>query len=322
MKILVYSFNDKLGDGLQKVSFLQQLKKIYPDSHITYTTTQTTTLRKIINPLIENIIDEFIEKNFIRSSIFDLFKQNKIFEKKYYDLIIDLQKVVTRTLNLKKINHKKFFSTSAKFLFSDIKNNQNLEFKGIYIERFYFNILSLITNRKIKDIENINIPFYGTPKLTNQKKKKIIGIAPGAGNPIREWGFENYFKIAKILRKEGYKVYFFLGPSEKRYLDICRSSNFECPEWDGDSMISENILFIMNLAKQVDCLLCNDGGTSWIFEFAGVKTFKIFGVTNERKFARPKYCKTIQVKDYGYSSLQSFPISLYQEQLGKYLKIA
>ena len=76
----------------------------------------------------------------------------------------------------------------------------------------------------------------------------------------------------------------------------------------------------MNLAKQVDCLLCNDGGTSWIFEFAGVKTFKIFGVTNEKKFARPEYCKTIQVKDYGYSSLQSFPINLYQQELNKYLK--
>ena len=44
MKILVYSFNDKLGDGLQKISFLQKLKKIYPSSFITYTTTNTTTL--------------------------------------------------------------------------------------------------------------------------------------------------------------------------------------------------------------------------------------------------------------------------------------
>ena len=320
MKILVYSFNDKLGDGLQKVSFLQKLKEIYPIASITYTTSQTTTLKKILYPLLENVIDEFIEENLIRSSIYDLLKINEIFKKKHFDLIIDLQKVVTRTLNLKKISHGKFFSTSANFLFSDIKNNQNLDFKGIYIERFYYNILSLISNEKIKKIQDINIPFYQTPKIINQKKKKIIGIAPGAGDPIREWGFKNYIEIAKKLRADDYQVNFFLGPNEKKYLDICRSFNFNCPEWDGGKMISKSILFIMNLAKQVDCLLCNDTGTSWIFEFAGVKTFKIFGVTSERKFARPEYCKTIQVKDFGYSTLQSFPVNLYQEELNKYLK--
>ena len=35
----------------------------------------------------------------------------------------------------------------------------------------------------------------------------------------------------------------------------------------------------MGLAKQMSCLLCNDSGTAWMFEFMGVKTLKIFGVT-------------------------------------------
>ena len=48
MKILIYSFNDKIGDGLQKITFIQSLKKIYPKSQITYTTTNTTTLKKSI----------------------------------------------------------------------------------------------------------------------------------------------------------------------------------------------------------------------------------------------------------------------------------
>ena len=47
----------------------------------------------------------------------------------------------------------------------------------------------------------------------------------------------------------------------------------------------------------MSCLLCNDGGTAWMFEFAGVKTLKLFGVTNEKKFSRPGYSQSIQVKD-------------------------
>ena len=69
MKILIYSFNDKIGDGLQKVSFLQEIKRIYPNSHITYTTTNTTTLKDKLNPLVQECIDEFIENNNVTSSI-------------------------------------------------------------------------------------------------------------------------------------------------------------------------------------------------------------------------------------------------------------
>ena len=61
------------------------------------------------------------------------------------------------------------------------------KFKGIYIERFYYNILSLINNEYFEAIENISVPYTEAPKIINQKNKKIIGIAPGAGNPIREW---------------------------------------------------------------------------------------------------------------------------------------
>jgi len=98
MKILIYSFNDKLGDGLQKITFIQSLKKIFPDSQITYTTTNTTTLKSQLSPLIQGYIDHFIEYNQINSSLVNLFKKNEIFIGLYFDLIIDLQKVVIRTL--------------------------------------------------------------------------------------------------------------------------------------------------------------------------------------------------------------------------------
>ena len=320
MKILIYSFNDKLGDGLQKISFIQNLKKIYPNSSITYTTSQKTTLKTVLHPLILNCIDEFIENNQIKSSFFNFFKKNHNFKNLKFDLIIDLQKVVTRTINLKKIKHNFFFSATANFMFSDYKNIFKLKFKDIYIEQFYFNILSTIQKKKIKDLPNIEIPLNEPPKFSKENHKLRIGIAPGAGNIIREWGFSNYLSIAKKLRKKGFDIYFFLGPQEKNYLLECKKNNFECPEWDYENnFISKDIIYTMNLAKKMNCLLCNDSGTAWIFEFAGVKTFKIFGVTNERKFSRPNYCTTLQIKDYGFKNLHSFPISIYEKNLYKFL---
>ena len=117
MNILVYSFNDKIGDGLQKVTFLQTLKNIYPESKIYYTTTHTTTFKDKLNPLVKDTIFEIIENNGIQSSISNLFRKNTKLENQYFDLIIDLQKVVLRTLCLKKIPHKYFFSSCANFFF-------------------------------------------------------------------------------------------------------------------------------------------------------------------------------------------------------------
>ena len=121
MKILIYSFNDKIGDGLQKITFLQKIKDIYPNSIIYYTTSQTTTLKDKLNPLVKDIIHEFIENNKIDSSLLSLLRTNDKIPRVKFDLIIDLQKVVLRTLNLRKIPHRKFFSASANFLFSDFK---------------------------------------------------------------------------------------------------------------------------------------------------------------------------------------------------------
>jgi len=319
MKILVYSFNDKIGDGLQKITFLQELKRIYPNSIIYYTTTQTTTLKDKLNPLVKNIIDEFIEHNDIDSSFINLTKKNNKIPRIKFDLIIDLQKVVLRTLNLKKIPHKRFFSATANFLFSDFKNN-NLKFKNIYIEQFYFNILSIIQDKLIDTIPSIEIPNIDFNFKINSEKEKNIAIAPGAGNTIRQWKFDNYLKIAKMLRDRKFNVYFFLGPDEKELLEICLQNKFECPEWENGELISKNITFIMNLAKKMHCLLCNDGGTAWMFEFAGIKSLKIFGVTDERKFSRPGFSQSIQIKDYGYKNLNDFPVTKYQEILEDFLK--
>ena len=321
MKILIYSYNDKIGDGLQKITFIQSLKNIYPNSHITYTTTHSTTLKTTLNSLIVNCIDEFIEFNNIRSSFFDLFKINKNFINQKYDLIIDLQKVVLRTLNLRKISHNNFFSATANFAFSDFKNKNKYLFKNVYIERLYFNILNIISNKNIKEIPNINIPNNLISKdIITTNHNNNIGIAPGAGSESRKWDFYKYLEVGKYLKKKGFNIYFFLGPEEKRYLDICIDNDFICPEWKDSKMISNDITFTMSLAKNIKLLLCNDGGTSWMFEFAGVKTFKIFGITNANKFARPGYSRTIQVQDYGYSKIKDFPLAKYKEILDKFLK--
>lgn len=320
MKILIYSYNDKIGDGLQKISFLQQIRNAYPNAYITYTTTNTTTLKKFLNPLIENCIDEFIENNEIQSSFKNIFISNRVFKNHFYDLIIDLQKVVLRTLSLKKIPHNNFFSASANFIFSDYKNINNLKFKNIYIENFYFNILNILKNKNYK-VTDISIPSFKIDLSAINNKKIKVAISPGASSNDRKWQFEKYLAIANFLKSKNYEVYFFLGPDEFEYIDICRNDGFICPEWNANKeKISDSILYTMNLAKEMDYCLSNDSGTSWFFQFANVKTLKIFGNTNSIKFSRPGYCSSIQTSDFGFNDIKDFPIELYKNKLMSFLE--
>ena len=141
MKILIYSFNDKLGDGLQKISFIQNIKKNFPNSLITYTTSQKTTFKNTLNPLIKNYIDEIVEDNGIRSSFLDLFKKNKRFKGYYFDLIIDLQSKLRNSLILKQIPHSHFYSSTLNYKLCTIKND--------YKHKDHLKNLSLMLGREI-----------------------------------------------------------------------------------------------------------------------------------------------------------------------------
>ena len=75
------------------------------------------------------------------------------------------------------------------------------------------------------------------------------------------------------------------------------------PRWSNDEQVSKDIRFTMNLAKKMSCLLTNDGGTSWMFQFAGVKTLKIFGLTDAKKFLDQAFQKVFLFKNMGISQL-------------------
>jgi len=138
MKILVYSFNDKLGDGLQKVSFLQKLKEIYPIASITYTTTKTTTLKRVLYPLLENVVDEFIEENKIQSSNNEL---------------------VIKDIERKKIKFSSYFEVS---LPEDEKE---------YIVYFYDHFGNLFSSLK-KENKNIKEPLLRFGNFQNVEIKR------------------------------------------------------------------------------------------------------------------------------------------------------
>ena len=79
---------------------------------------------------LKNISSNYIHKIYEKVNL-NYFFWNKIsnkyhLEKEFFDIILDTQKSVFRTLTLKRIKHKTFISGSASGIFSDIRLNKNI----------------------------------------------------------------------------------------------------------------------------------------------------------------------------------------------------
>ena len=110
-KILIFSNGEKIGDGLIKLPFIREIYSQFEHSHITWlvygTTVYATTLKNISSKYVNEVID---------NSKLNLFPWNNIsnnydFSSKSYDIIIDTQKTVYKTLALRRI--KSIFKPSS-----------------------------------------------------------------------------------------------------------------------------------------------------------------------------------------------------------------
>ena len=293
--ILIYSGGETVGDGLYKISFLYNLRRAFPKSHITWMagkgpTEYSRSLKPLIVSLIDAVKEDYpIAKNPFLDLIFSYPLKNK-----YYDLIIDTQTVVIPTLILKRIKHGVFISSTANWLFSDIKfKDKN---KSISLNERLNLFIALVTNTKLsKNLNYVNLKgLYELKydKLAEKllpKNKNYIGISPGAGDKEKIWPLENFIEIALELKNKGRTPVFFLGPSEKDLLKYIkkRIPNALFPEWEDIAIKSglKGPILVIALAHKLKLGIANDSGTGHMFAAGGCPLISIFSKHSPLKYA-------------------------------------
>lgn len=286
-KILVFSNGEKLGDGIIKLPFIYDLKKSFNDSQIYWLTNGNTVYKTVLKCFVKNKLDFVYENSNINYLPFMKLSKKYQLEKIEFDLVIDTQKTFLKTLTLKKLKSKFFLSNSTNNLLSNIKSNQNFQYKKnvYYVENLY-NLLELFLNKKIKQRSKIVIPKEKLAKVSEifNKKKKYFGIAPGAGERKKIWSYKNYIKIVDLFKKEGFEPCFFFGPEDesirKKFLDYF-GSLFE-PEKKLSKVM--NIYCIMACTKFLKFSVANDSGVSHVLSTGHSYLFKIFDDKKPSKF--------------------------------------
>ena len=156
--ILVFSNGEKMGDGLIKLPLLYEIKKRIPDIKTYWMTNKGTTvynnrLKNIASQYIDEIYEQVNLQPFFWKKISDKYE----FENMKFNYILDTQKVIMRTIALKRIQSDMFISASAFGIFSNKKIKKIDKKRKFYLENL-FELLDLIVPGKIENDFKIKIP--------------------------------------------------------------------------------------------------------------------------------------------------------------------
>jgi len=302
--ILVFSNGEKLGDGIIKLPLLHEIKKRLPNYLLIWMTNKgKTAYNGQLKPIASQYIDEIIEQADLNPFFWQEISNSYSFQNKKYGYILDTQKVILRTVALKRIKCEHFISAAGKGIFSSGKvNTQTKNVRQYYLENL-FSLLNVIKPDNIDDTFKINIPEQLEKKLAIifNSQNKYIGIAPGAGEQNRIWPLEKFIEVGKYFEKKNYIIVLYLGPDEMK---IKHQLISEFPK----AIIPEDIInnfsnieIIMGSTKFINCALANDSGIGHMLSTKYSPLIKLFGHKDSNKFT-PQHKNLIPINSSEFDS--------------------
>lgn len=287
-RILFINFGG-LGDELLFLPTIQSIKKEFPNSHITLALEERS---KGITSLTDVINETFFANIKGRDKYIELLKLLfKIWQGKY-DIVISSgsNKFISIFLFLTFIKEKYGYNTGklSKILLTkaiDLNKNQ-------YAVQMYHDLAQSLTNIRTE-----------LPILSIQKKPHIsnsVIIHPGVSKvsiqkgmiktiPATEWA-----NVVEGLADIGKKVFLIGGPDDKECIDTI-AKIVPAEKFENLYGTTKNLKELAELISSAETFLCSDSAPLHIAVALGVKTFVIFGSTDDKKLI-PQNDKVTAIK--------------------------
>ncbi|MCK5555559.1 MAG: glycosyltransferase family 9 protein [Alphaproteobacteria bacterium] len=312
--ILVYTDGEVIGDGIIKIPFAATLKKAFPDARLTWLcggdTVYTCTLKELASPIIDEIIVLPAQK----------LKWAYMFGKpplnKYFDIIIDTQTKVKRSLWLYRIQHGAFLSASARYLLSSTRPSKSTD--GKIFDKLM--LLASLAAGKTLLPEKIELPFRWkeiAEKLL-PKGKRYIGFVPGASQPFKCWPLENFLALAQRLDTKGLVPVIFLGPQEEHMVPTIRAT---LPEAILPLSDVKDPCLTIALGQKLTASIANDSGGGHLIAAGGSPIVSLFRSSSVRKKFIPstQFATALAPEDFGGSRMDDIPLEAVAIALEKLL---
>lgn len=315
--VAVFSYEEIIGDGLYKLRVLRALRTAFPQAKITWITTRGTVFAHRLAPLTKGLIDEFRENSGIGVDIWALFKPLPFRDR--FDVIIDTQNVVWRSLTLKRVPHGVFVSPAAKFRLSDIEPPPGRVKPRHMVDRL-IELIELVAGPVPSKPLALNIPedIAQAAARALPDGADYVALAPGAGKRVKCWPLENFIAVAKEMQRDGLTPAFVIGPDETEWIAPLREAvpSALFPEQADVWGPGFSPLRTIALARRCRAALANDAGVSHMFGAADTPLLTLYGPTDAEKF-RPKVTngRVLSAKDFGSEEMRAIPVEAVTKEL-------
>ncbi|MBE7711594.1 MAG: glycosyltransferase family 9 protein [Cyanobacteria bacterium SIG31] len=287
-RILFINFGG-LGDEILFLPTIQSIKKEFPNSHITLALEERS--KGITN--LTNIIDKTIFVNIKNKNKYkELFNLLIKIWGSNFDIVISTgsNKFISIFLFMTFIKEKYGYNTGklSEFLLTktvDLNKNR-------YAVQMYQELAKPLTNT-----------ITELPELSIQKKptiKNSVLIHPGVSKisvqkgmiktiPATEWA-----RVVETLANRGKQVFLIGGPDDKECIDII-TQKVPAEKFENLYGTTKSLKELAELISSAEIFLCSDSAPLHIAVSLGIKTFAIFGSTDDKKLI-PQNNNVIAIK--------------------------
>ena len=219
--ILVYighNPDNALGENIIKLPFLRAIRQAFPDARVSWMYGRGPSFfEDSLKPLAEGLIDEVLNHTSLGASAAELFRRAPPLPGRRFDLVIDTQHALHRTLIVRRVAHGRFVSPTWNFLFSDMKPPAGLPRPTLLVDQLLA-LVAAAAGRVVRPshVAPLPEPWYAAADKILRPGPTYVGLAPGAGrrDTGKCWPLERFIAVAREQGAKGRVPVFFLGPDE------------------------------------------------------------------------------------------------------------
>jgi ADP-heptose:LPS heptosyltransferase len=311
--ILVYSMGEVIGDGLIKLPFIAGLRAAFPDAKISWCAAKGSTVYAgPLKSVVEGLIDEIVTDGPTGAGALDVLPWVKPFGGRTFDLIIDTQENVRRSVVARRAA-RRFVSASGRSDLPEAVIDRLGALLGEVSPGAGLQPLTLTNERAIKAAGAL-LPAGPT----------YVGFAPGAGGAEKRWPLERYIELARALEARGRTPVFFFGPDEDE--DAARAATavpdalFPEDERTDTYTDIKGPLLVIALAGRLAAAVANDAGPGHMLAAGGAPLLSLQKDRRKAVKFRPAAprLELLVAEDYG-SGMDALPLDPVTEALERLL---
>jgi len=239
------------------------------------------------------------------------------FDGRRYDLIVDTQQNVRRTLALRPAA-KTLVSPSLNFAFSDRKPKS---WPSGLADRLQ-TLLGLAAGQDLplRPVKLVDAELVEASRRLLPEGPTYVCLAPGAGGAERRWPLARFIVLAERMKQRGRTPVFILGPAEADYIPAVRQA---CP-WALMPLQSEHGLSSMKaplltiaLAGRMAVSVASDAGPGHMLAAGGSPLVSLAIERRKAEKFRPATDRLITLvgEEHGPAMIESIPLDLVDESL-------